>query len=338
LLSTNSQTIRGDGSAHGKKRSRRDLLRGIGVAAFVFVTLLALTEIGLRIVDLPALRLDPIESRAAFDYDPELGWLPHPNSIKTQTASRTVTLRHNALGLRDIDLRPGDEPAIVFVGNSYVWGVEVEAEERFTERLRSDLPGIKIVNAGLPGYSTDQEYLLLRRLWPRLKPSVVVLIFGGGDRAGNSTNYLYGAFKPYLAQLDGRWQFAGLPAPKSPAQYFYNNWLANHLAVVRFAIVAYWSSGKRELTVPDPSEQLVVMIRDFVQSRGAKFLVGLQSHDPAMEALLDKQKIPYTRFDDAEQYPAWGRHWTPAGHRFVAERVKTLLSEQGLLAAGTSEK
>ena len=337
MLSTKSQTLRNE-LARGKQRSAADLLRGVCVAAVVLATLLALTEITLRALDLPALRLDPIESRAAFDYDPELGWLPHPNSIKQQTASRTVTLRHNALGLRDIDLPPGDRPAMLVLGNSFVWGVEVEAEERFTERLRADLPAMNIVNAGVPGYSTDQEYLLLQRLWPRVKPNAVVLIFGGGDRVGNSTNYLYGAFKPYLAKIDGHWQFAGLPAAKSPTQYFYNNWFANHLAVVRFAIVAYWSAGKHELTVPDPSDRLVVMMRDLVQSRGAKFLVGLQSHDPAMEALLDAQEIPYTRFDEAEVYPAWGNHWTPAGHRFVAERLKALLSRHGAIPAGEPAK
>jgi hypothetical protein len=28
-------------------------------------------------------------------------------------------------------------------------------------------------------FGTDQEYLLLKRLWPRVKPAVVVLVFCG---------------------------------------------------------------------------------------------------------------------------------------------------------------
>jgi hypothetical protein len=35
------------------------------------MALLALTEITLRIFDFPLLRLDPIATRAAYDYDPE---------------------------------------------------------------------------------------------------------------------------------------------------------------------------------------------------------------------------------------------------------------------------
>ena len=41
--------------------------------------------------------------------------------------------------------------------------------------------------AGVSGYGTDQEYLLLKKLWPQVKPAVVVLIFGtDNDRLDNS--------------------------------------------------------------------------------------------------------------------------------------------------------
>jgi hypothetical protein len=111
------------------------------IAASVVAGLLILTELALRALDFPSLRLDPIETRADFAYDPQLGWLPRPNSVKQQTASRTVTLRHNSLGLRDIELAPSEGPTVLFLGNSFVWGVEVETEERFTKRLRVALPG-----------------------------------------------------------------------------------------------------------------------------------------------------------------------------------------------------
>jgi hypothetical protein len=312
---------------------------GAGASFIVVIAaLLGATEVGLRTLDFPALRLSPLEMRAGYLHDPELGWMPAPNSEKRQTASRTVTLKHNSLGLRDIEFTRGAGPTILFLGTSFVYGIEVEAEERFSERLRSDLPGVRIVNAGIPGYSTDQQYLLLRRLWPHIQPNIVVLLFGSNDRNGTTTNYVFHAFKPYLEEVEGRWQFGGVPVPRSAIQIIYQNWFARHSALVRLAVLAVWSDRKHARSGPDRSEQLVSMMRDFAQGHGAQFLVGLLSHDKRMEQFLVRQKIPSTTLDGAEVYPAWGRHWTPAGHIFVAERLKTFLVTEGLLLSTAARR
>ena len=55
------------------------------------------------------------------------------------------------------------------------------------------VPQFRVANAGVAAYGTDQEYLLLRRLWPRIKPSVVVLIFCEiNDGDDNSSNIRHG--------------------------------------------------------------------------------------------------------------------------------------------------
>ena len=76
------------------------------------------------------------------------------------------------------------------------------------------------------------------------------------------------------------------------------------------------------------------MMRGLVESRGARFLVGLPRRDePELEAFLDRQKIPHASFDDAE---SGSLHWTPNGHRSVARGLMTLLSEAGVLDASRS--
>jgi hypothetical protein len=122
---------------------------------------------------------------------------------------------------------------------------------------------------------------------------------------------------------------SGQPVPVAPQMYFYSNWFALHLASVRLAMFGYSSIRNRQVSVPDPTEQLVSMIRDLVEARGKKFLVDLQSHEPPLETFLNSQNISYTRFDEAERYPAWGSHWTPAGHELVAQRLVTPLSQRG---------
>lgn len=313
--------------------SGSQVLRVAAVLAVVTLCLLIVTEVTLRTLHFPAIELRPIEFRAAFSHDPGLGWLPVPGSAKASTVSRTVTVQHNSLGLRDIEFVPSARPVILFLGSSFVWGVDVEADERFTERLRLDLPNVNVVNAGIPAYSTDQEYLLLQRLWPHIKPDVVVLLFGSGDRPGNMTNFRFYAFKPYLANVGGRWRIEGTPAPKSPTQIFYNNWLAQHSTLARLAVLAYWRGRDHELKVPDPSEQLIKMTQDLVQSRHAKFLVGLHANDPSMEHFLSAQRIPYVTLEGAEVYPQWGQHWTPAGHVTIANGIKSLLAREGIISS-----
>jgi lysophospholipase L1-like esterase len=52
---------------------------------------------------------------------------------------------------------------IVFLGDSFVWGLDSEADERFTELLKAKLPDYKVLVA-VAGFGTDQEYLLPKRL------------------------------------------------------------------------------------------------------------------------------------------------------------------------------
>ncbi len=285
------------------------LLRAIALQVFLFVLMLAVAELFLRIADFREVRLIPEESRLPYQHDPELGWYPIPNKVTPQGVSL------NSLGLRDIELAPSTGPTILFIGDSFVYGLGVAAQDLFTERLRQELPGVRIVNAGVAAYGTDQEFLLLKRLWPRIEPSVVVLVVCvDNDHVDNSTNSRHGhTLKPYLAKLDGEWQFRGLPVPRPHGYYFYNHWFAQRSALVRYAIVGYMYARHRAVTVPDPTDQLVGMMRDFVEARGARFLVGLQHQDPALEPFLTSQRIPYTRFDDAELLPG-DDHWTPQGH------------------------
>jgi len=314
-------------------------LRAILISIFNVLAVLAVSELFLSVFDLPQIRLDASDKRHGYRHDPDLGWIGRANTVGYMNASRPFTLRLNSLGLRDIEPVPSAGPTILFLGDSFVWGIDVQAEERFTERLRADLPSIRIVNAGIAGYGTDQEYILLQRLWPRIEPSVVVLMFCvDNDRLDNSTNYRYFSFKPYLTNVEGRWQFRGQPVPVAPQMYFYNNWFALHLASVRLAMFGYSSIRNHKVSVPDPTERLVSMMRDLVETRGKKFLVGLELQEPALETFLNSQKIHYTRFDEAEKYPAWGSHWTPAGHALVAQRLMTLLTQEGVVPAASASR
>ena len=300
------------------------------------IATLAVLEIFLRVADLRELRQGVSERSLSYRYDAELGWSPIPSSTSTVTNARTIHVQHNSLGLRDIEFSPDGRPTIMFLGDSFVWGLDAEADERFTDLLRPRIPGYKIVAAGVSGYGTDQEYLLLQRLWPNVKPAVVVLIFcSQNDRLDNSTNIRYEGYqKPYFATAaDGSLVLSGQPVPKSRQQYFQEDWWVRNLWLARLVADVYVMLRHPLLNVPDPTERLVSKIRDFVEANGARFLVGLQYRDDRLIRHLEANRIPFVNFEGAGFYPGEGAgaHWTPEGHKVVAERVLGLLTDNGVV-------
>jgi hypothetical protein len=311
-------------------------LRSVGVALLATIVTLAAIEIILRVVDLRILRESTSERSLTYRYDAELGWAPTPNSSSIVTTARTIHAQHNGLGFRDIEFKSDARPVILFLGDSFVWGVDAEANERFTDLLRSRISGNAIVNAGVSGYGTDQEYLLLQRIWPTIRPSAVVLIFcADNDRLDNGTNVRYDGYrKPYFATADGTLVLRGQPVPKSRQLYIRQDWLVRHLWLARLVVFAYVEIRHPQLFVPDPTEQIVGKMREFVQARGAGLIVGLQHRDDKLIQYLQAERIPFVTFDEAEAYSnLYGAHWTPRGHSLVAERLLALLSENNIVRA-----
>src|SRR5437660_10450424 len=199
----------------------REIFRSVGVSVFMTIATLAALEVVLRVADFRELREGVSERSLSYRYDAELGWAPIPNSSSVVTNARTIQARHNSLGLRDEEFSLDARPTIMFLGDSFVWGLDSEADERFSDLLKPKIPGYKMLAAGVSGYGTDQEYLLLKRLWPKVKPAVVVLIFcTQNDRLDNSTNIRYEGYQtPYFEKAaDGSLVLRGQPVPISHLQ------------------------------------------------------------------------------------------------------------------------
>lgn len=317
----------------------RKIFQSLGAVAIMTIVTLAALEIILSVVDLRELREGVSERSLSYQYDAELGWAPVPGSDTDVTNARTIHAHHNSLGLRDDEFTLDARPTILFLGDSFVWGLDAEAGERFTELLKPRIGGTKILAAGVSGYGTDQEYLLLKKLWPKVKPAVVVLIVcTDNDRQDNSSNIRYEGYqKPYFTIApDGALRLQGQPVPKSRLQAIKEDWWVRHSWLLRLANAVYLKIRHPAVQVPDPTERLVDAIREFVDANGAKFLVGLQRTDEGLVRHLDAKHIPFVAFDGAAAYPgaSVGGHWTPEGHKLVAERLIGLLSQNGAIPAG----
>ena len=293
------------------------------------VLCIAGSDIGLGILFKKRLLVEHDERNLTYGYDSELGWFPTPNSRKTFTGGRTIHVSHNARGFRDIEHVVGPKPRMVVIGDSFVWGYDVEQQDRFTEKLRASLGDWSIYNLGVSGYGTDQEYLLLKREYDFYKPQIVFLVFcRDNDEDDNSSNRRYGAFyKPYFTVGANGLTLRGVPVPKSEKYFFAQHELLAKSSWVRLFALAYFhrTAPPTYVSRTSPTHAILADMQQFVQSKGGRLLIGLQKPYPELEQFLKDQKIPYVDLSNPYIFATGAHHWTPEGHTLVSERIKAFL-------------
>ena len=300
------------------------------ILAFAVVPLL-LVEGVLRLGFAERFRLPADERALAYAYDEILGWFPEPSSERTIEGTRSFFVRHNARGFRDAEHGAKEAPRLLVLGDSFVWGFDVEEDERFTARIGERLPGWEVLNLGVSGYGTDQELLLLRRELAHYAPEIVLLVFAEeNDREDNTRNRRYGPYyKPYFVRGASGHEVRGTPVPQ-PLPYLAraHPWLFSSL-VVRAVCQAWLDARHPVVQVPDESEQLVLAVRREAEAQGARFALGVQGRGTEMISFARANGVPVVALANRHRYPHFGGHWTPEGHALVAERILALLARTG---------
>lgn len=121
---------------------------------------------------------------SVIQYDPTLGWSLTPGaSLVSVDSQRDFRYRIdvNSLGFRDREVdvkKPDGVRRVLVLGDSFVFGVGLKNEERFSDMLQRMLPDdVQVINCGVPGWGTDQEMLFYETSLRRLKPDLVLLTF-----------------------------------------------------------------------------------------------------------------------------------------------------------------
>jgi hypothetical protein len=129
---------------------------------------------------------------------PQLGWTLRPGLAAWFTNEGRGFVRVNAAGMRDRD-HPLDKPERVYriavLGDSYAEARQVAADESFWALLPGRLercgfqPGrrVEVLNFGVSGYGTAQQYLLLESTALRYRPDLVLLQFTNGNDVRNNS-------------------------------------------------------------------------------------------------------------------------------------------------------
>lgn len=157
-------------------------------AGLTLVVAVAAVEIGLRFVGFRpfdpeglrrglALRVEPGGKLA--ELDPVVGFRNAPGKFSLSFRGRNWKTTHNLDGTRAApgDVRHADDrPEIWAMGCSFTHGFGVEDGETFCARLQALLPGWRIVNRGVDGYSDVQALLAYREAAARSRPPKIVVL------------------------------------------------------------------------------------------------------------------------------------------------------------------
>jgi hypothetical protein len=109
-----------------------------------------------------------------FRYDPIVGWRVAPN---LHGARQPYVIYTDANGFR---VGANDPPYsgpydVLMIGDSFCFGSHLDEPETLAGLLRRHT-GLHIADAGVPGYGTDQEYLLLQRLYQLVRPGGTIIL------------------------------------------------------------------------------------------------------------------------------------------------------------------
>ena len=180
--------------------------------AAVFIGLLfaaLLAEGALRLVTPSRLGRSDNERKFFCRFDRQLGWAPLENITAVHKLKGLSGLVHqNQYGLRgpdDMQLNksPGKKRILVF-GDSYVWGFGADQTSIFSA---PEVHGTdeEILNFGVSGYGTDQEYLFYQLRGTKfVADEVVVALTPYNDIANNLASEQYSYLKPYFTLESGQ--------------------------------------------------------------------------------------------------------------------------------------
>jgi hypothetical protein len=172
---------RAGGEPLGKTSMRTRLIQGALVLGATVVSL-GFVELALRWWDLYRPVPNPVRPRSdLYEASPIFGYRLHP-SRRTgyrypPDSEEVIPLVSNSDGFRSsrefdqVDSRV----RILVVGDSFVFGQGVRAEDRLTERLEALEPGWRVDNVGMTGWGVDLMIRALEYIGQKADPDVVVL-------------------------------------------------------------------------------------------------------------------------------------------------------------------
>ncbi|NKB37096.1 MAG: hypothetical protein GKR93_07960 [Gammaproteobacteria bacterium] len=156
-----------------------------------------------------------------LSYDSQFGWKLTPNWQGRHTHHDfDVQYTINKYGFRGDfppELQTKKKKRMAIVGDSFSFGLGVNDQDTFVHLLNLDNPDTEFLNLSVPGYSTDQQLLLLKRMSALIQADhYLLIVYLGNDLLDNMLDYPLQVeqAKPYFViDNTGDLQLKNVPVP-----------------------------------------------------------------------------------------------------------------------------
>jgi hypothetical protein len=271
-----------------------------------------------------------------FRSDVQTGWSNAPNLMTTRinAAGEVWSIRTDQNGQRLIAQDPRARWRILILGDSLSFGEGVDINDRFDVKMLSSLPGARVVNTGVMGYGTDQEYVAFRT-WKHLLESgdTVLIMLNPSDYLDVLRRRFFGRAKPYFEKVDGSYV---LRPPRIGLWERWSDWSLMASVVARFNE----PTASESL---DPSQSIDIIrfilgrIREEIP-RGARVVLAHQGTRDFLGPRLGLSSTIFCKFanvcidlddvlgtDPVHLLP--DGHWSASGHAAVAQALLKALRD-----------
>ncbi|HYX24145.1 MAG TPA: hypothetical protein VFC23_08340 [Thermoanaerobaculia bacterium] len=341
------------------------MLKKLALSAFSILLTLLAAEAALRILGIGAAgRGSPWfaggnHPRFLFQADAAAGYALRPGFHGREIAKEhefDVPIAVDARGLREQPHPAPPRPVVLAVGDSMTFGEGVPADRSYSAVLERE-SGVRVENAGVPGYSSRQMVARLRRFLPALRPAVVVMTLCPlWDRQRCVTPFFYRSgyivAQTYLDRLEVIDGNLYLHETRLPVLGPLTAHLKAHSNLLRIALPAVGNKARSLLLRPkkdppveaadyEPTVQAIAEARRLTGAQGGRFLAVLiddrgtefTTDRLAVQERLKALGIPYVAADDLPgadwsrlRYPK-DTHWNAAGHDAVGRALTPKIKE-----------
>jgi hypothetical protein len=276
-------------------------------------------------------------------FDSKLGWRNIPN-LKSSTHGKPLTI--NSRGLRDRERdyeRTPETRRILVLGDSYAWGYGVGDDETFSRVLERAL-GVgtthwEVINTGVSGWGTDQEYIFFRSEGVKYRPDVVVLaMYLQNDSHNNVAMVQYFLGKPCFTSTNLAELVPPVIRPKVKER-----WLEDRDPLgmtIELVTAIHEECGRIDARLVlmtfgqfghDANPILTEFKKNFTELLSSRLpdVSRLDIDLKFSERSIDPRSVMERKLD---------LHWNAVGHRIVAELLQEHLDAEGLLTSPSGRK
>jgi lysophospholipase L1-like esterase len=347
----------------------REILKNFLFIIGVVLFFLLVAEVTTRLV-MP----NSVKFRLMHQPDEKLGYRLAPNyEIEHKKSEFNTLIKINSEGLRDYEHQKDKKSSlfrILVMGDSFTFGLGVNSEETYAKVLETLLnqnlaaktqKKYEVINAGIDGYGTEQEYFYLKELGNQYRPDLVIVGLYANDITDvmQTIPFIYNKnriktrfyFLSYLKELHTILKVTLRNDIQSTILQIYQD--------------QYTPQFEKAL---QKTQKILLETRDFIHSIGAEMVIvivpltfeigrsewekgqfGHLYRDEFFNKNMHKFSTIFTEFGKVEEihtlpllpifrkskkklYYVRDPHWNKEGHLLAAESIYNFLEKKGLVA------